>query len=707
MTRLIRVFGWIPVLLLVPHAATAEWKLSAWEYRKSVVIVPESKKSPLKCALQGGLAADFKLAVDKEQPETGMDAALLHLAVDGHCNADGSDIRILEQGSREVPYEIVHANPKTELLLLFRVENPDLKFAVYYGNPQARRPLYNWQCQRGLFLETRPCPPGTPASWEAMQAMVAKATATYGVQYNMWIFNHYNPLGGVERYLTIYRGWLRCPETGTYAIGTTSDGPSFVLLDGQLVVQKLGGPANREVFHTKELALKQGLHRIEYYAGGQDGTYRAVAAWKPPSAKEMDVIRHEYFPKVLSAETVSVERRGSSFALDFEARMEDSIPLGDSEAVSYSFNNKTSAKSKSSKICYEWDFGDGTTSTEDSPVHVFFQVRENPVKLVARGPSGQVEEIVRNVRIEDYNTVDHERQHVIDALQTGAVHLEHHHSKAFLEVPPEEVERVGRRFVEIVSKYSTKGVTPNTLLGMIRLFGRMKAAEGLVSAGEAFLERFPNVMASAVAEVCLTLGDAYGEDAGDPGASRRLFERLLQLGKDAPEEAQKVACLRLGSLYLAEGNVEKARQMYEKAEGLQAQRVRWQAEQLKIGGYEISVMGALNEGKYVAAREILDEWEKEFPKDVLRGRSLFLRGKSLHLEKNYRRAAEELKRSLTAAASASWLPEAYELLGRSQLELKEYADAAKTLRRLLELYPRSSFAGEAPKLLKKAEKNVK
>ena len=708
-----------PRLLLVPlfllsapllAQDAGKWKLQAWEFRKTFRVIPESVKTPLKYALQGGLAADFTLAVDREKADPTIDAAQVYLTVDGKCKPDGSDIRVLDSRGQEVPYEVISAIPERRVLLVFQVKDPNAQYTIYYGNPNAPQPAHwgKWEAKRGLYLETRSCPPGKPRNLQTMKALVAQSKVSYGVQYNMWIFNHYNPMGPVDRYLYVYKGWLNAPETGMYSMGTTSDGPSFLVIDGKLAVQKTNDrPANREVPDTKPLQLTQGVHRVEYYAAGPDGPFRAVTTWKPPSARQMDVIKYEHFPRVLSVEPIAAERRGAPYALDFDTKVQESIPLGDIQALSYKFNNKTHKRSKRiRKIEYQWDFGDGATSTEESPTHIFFEVGHYSVTLRARDTTGHIEEIKRSVFIEDYNTVDHERQHVIDALQTGALHLEHHHSKVFLEVSPAEIERMGRDFVKIIADYDVQKVILPTLFGMAKLLKRMSVTDSLVAASEGLLKRFPDGPREMVAEICLDLADIYLDELHQAVDARRVLEVLLTLKDRLPQEVLKVAHLRLGRLYLSDNDVEKARDAYQQAEALRTRRLRWQVEQMQIGAHEISVMAALNEEKFAAARETLEDWEREFPKDVLRGRTMFLKGKSYFMEKEHDRAVLELSRSMAANEFAPWAPEGYLLLGQAQLEKKAYKEAGEALGKLVESFPKSRFADEAQKLLKKHKRKM-
>src|SRR5690606_30679979 len=60
-------------------------------------------------------------------------------------------------------------------------------------------------------------------------------------------------------------------------------------------------------------------------------------------------------------------------------------PASGTVGQSVQFTNTTSGDVSG----YEWDFGDGTTSTEANPTHVYNEAREYIVSLRAFGPGGE------------------------------------------------------------------------------------------------------------------------------------------------------------------------------------------------------------------------------------------------------------------------------------------------------------------------------
>jgi len=702
--------GWITALSVVSwaeHAVAAQWKLAGWTHRKTVKITKESLKTPVKAAVGSALAFKFKAKLSIEKREKGIDAAFIKLKTDGNSLPDGRDLRMYDARGMIVPLEILFSDPKREVLVTFYVAEPKGKFYAYYGNQTAKAKTYKWRCKRGLFLETRPAPARFPRSLSDMQAVIQKSPSTYGMQFNMWIFNHYNPMGPLDRYLSIYRGWVNCPRSGKYTFGTASDAPSFLLIDGKPVAQQIRGRASRRITHTGDVTLTAGAHRIEYYGGGKPGPYRLLGAWKPPGGKNIDVIRFDQFPKIYTAEAVSVDRKGSSVACDFDLAVDQSIPLGETGQVNlYKFKNETNVKGFGRGVKYHWEFGDGTTSDESDPEHVFFEVGDYEVKLKATSNRGGTDEITRIVKIEDFNTVDHELQHAVASLEKNVLHTEHHHSQVYLQVPPEEVEKVARGFLKIVKDYPKDRVCASALLGMIRLFKRMSEGEEIVASCEAYLRRFPNANASALAECCICLGDAYLYKLGKLDQALTAYQEIDSLRGPVDKKLLNRVHVQMGHIHLAKGDVEKAKEQYTRAGAALTRRAAWMARRLKINAAELTVMSAIKRGNLKGAEMTLDAWESDFPEDILRGRSIFLRGKCKYLSGQHLQAVTELQKLEKANPYSSSIPEARLLMGDCCMAVKDYQGAVEHYGVVVSKYPNSPFSKTAEKNLAKAKKRI-
>ncbi len=84
-------------------------------------------------------------------------------------------------------------------------------------------------------------------------------------------------------WLVRWRGTLQIHTSGTYSFETSSNGPSVVLIDGQVVVNNPanGGPAPA----NGAVALNAGAHPVEVRYGWQGGPARMEWFWTPPGGE--------------------------------------------------------------------------------------------------------------------------------------------------------------------------------------------------------------------------------------------------------------------------------------------------------------------------------------------------------------------------------------------------------------------------------------
>jgi len=677
--------------------AWALWRYGGWSHRKMIQITALSRKDPLAAAINDALATGFTIP-QKKRFGGEIDAAMLKVPTDGLVEPGGADIRLTTIGGRPVPHRVVYCDQPRHVLLVYKVDDPNQKLFLYYHKPTARPEKTDWVCRRGLFMETRRSPGGMPGSLDEMKRMWQASPEVYGVQYNLWVFNHYNPMGPIDRYLKKYEGWLHCPETGMYEFGTTSDSPSFFLIDGKLVIEKTGpGRASREITHKVRQRMTQGTYPVTYYGGGPRGPYRVAACWKLPSAPKIDVIRYEYFPKLYTAEVLRTERKGSPVACDFTQKLLDSMPLAGGQINSYQFTNRTAAAHGTrGKVKYVWEFGDGTSSTEPNPRHVFFKVGDYRMRLTATAANGRSDTIERVVRVEDFNTVDHERQHAIGALMKGALHLEHHHSAFYLQIPPDEVTKLGRQYLKLVRAYDKKKVTDVALWGLLRLYRRMRERAEALACASTYLSRFGDAQADRAAVCYLLIAADLLYEKRDLAAARQFYSRALSV-RGVGNAYRLVTHLRLGEMALLEGKLDESRRQFSRAHGYRQTQVRQKAVLMGLAAYEMQVRRLLSDGQAERACGVLARWEREYPSDMMRARCYVLRGQAHLVGKAYARAFDDLRKAVTANPHLSDLPHAYYLMGRCRMLLKDYRGAQPWFRKVTTEFTASPWHGKSLK----------
>ncbi len=331
----------------------------------------------------------------------------------------GRDVRVVDDRFRIVPYA-TQLLPDGRLAVEFCIahESSD-RYAVYYDNPDAQAMRHRWKKQvGGLFLETRDASPyrrygGNVYSFKQMQKMLEMCKTVYGRKPWPCINDTHNPFGSDDRYLSIYTGDLFCPETGRYGFATNSDDASFLLIDGQLVAQWPGGHVPAQTWVNEEskpgyVRLKRGIHKITYYQVESYGGQLARAGWKKPSDEYFTVIPPRAFVRELPTWIIARQARDKPANAFFEFEQAGALRIGSDKFIFPAVKFQSRAASTLGKIvAYQWDFGDGTQSSEANPRHEYARPGRYAVKLTVWDSLGFSDTAVRQVeaRADDVRNV--------------------------------------------------------------------------------------------------------------------------------------------------------------------------------------------------------------------------------------------------------------------------------------------------------------
>ncbi len=347
------------------------WQLPDWKYRQVVELV-------------------------QLDPAGKVDTGRIELAeAPPRIAADGADVRVLTEQGEPVTFQLVtrageplQGNPPAgePFHIQFRVVNTSDRFyVVYFGNPKAAAASGTWPKKLGgLMLETRANTARTaPSSLRDMLSHLAQSKMKYGEGYRRQINDPENPFGPNEQFISVYRGPIYCPEDGSYTFATDSDDSSFLLIDGQLIVQRPGSSAPSGKFDTTgKVELKAGLHRIEYYHVQITGGSLARAGWQPPGANEVSIIPEEAFVRELLTEPVIAESRETPVNAFFTCKTVSLLQFNNGGPIFATVAFTDRSRSAHGEIALrEWEFGDGDVSREEAPRHVFEGGRTYPVTL--------------------------------------------------------------------------------------------------------------------------------------------------------------------------------------------------------------------------------------------------------------------------------------------------------------------------------------
>lgn len=311
----------------------------------------------------------------------------------------GKTVLVTTKAKKPVPFKILQLGPGDFCRIAIQSDGKTGSYLVYYGLPAGKSPnrdvkIPDWTAEYGLLFETRRAESQfSMDNVESLQKAFAKSSPI-GADYVPTVNQGYNPLTlRREPFISRYTGVLNVKDPGRYAVVTSSHHCSFLLIDGNVVASHPGrhhrsGDARPELL--KQVSLTQGKHRFEYWHATGDQTTSMLVVWQlnPPSVnKEMKLtpIPPEAFlgdaiARVNAGPVSLADQPGTP---DFDFRVIGSVPLPGNEQhlVAVQFQNKSTGLAARGK--WTWNFGDGLTSDEASPGHIFLKPGVYSVELVS------------------------------------------------------------------------------------------------------------------------------------------------------------------------------------------------------------------------------------------------------------------------------------------------------------------------------------
>jgi len=551
----------------------------------------------------------------------------------GRLEEDGRDLRIIA-GHLRAPHQILQVGPGDFCRVAFELSPRARYYAIYYGNPKAKAPGAKWEPQVGLRLETRRFRGGDARTLKGMRRAIANARPVYGRDFVAKVFHGYNLFGPSDRYVSVYTGWLYCRAAGDYGFLTTSDDISYLLIDGRVRASKTrwGGGRRRARFRGRPVKLTAGYHRFEYLH--VEGTHQqaAVAAWQPPGAERAVVIPDQAFPGVQRASLVEFTQRGQDVSPDVSIENVGEVEFQGRFIVRVRFRDRTTGR-RSAGYRPRWDFGDGTTSTERNPQHIYLRTGLRTVALTLRRGDRAYRttnriDIQRGWRLQTKRLRDTSRQYAgiiktydlkkmpaadlpvaIDLLQAyGHEDAARVGAAALLPHPDLDEDALVKYGVLLGQGLRDRRQQPDQALDIFR-FGEKQA-----------------VSAAAKAEFALQIGDTYLFYRRDGERASAEYRKVLTTYAKAGSSLLRRAQVRLGDVFRRSGDREKAREAYLRAEGMVYETLP-AVVAARAGAYAQTVEEYLRREDFAEASKALDRWEWERPTEKLRGATSLLRAR--------------------------------------------------------------------------------
>jgi len=316
----------------------------------------------------------------------------------GQINPDGKNVAVLkDRGRKLLPLRILQLGPGDFCRLAFQTVKGQTNYKIFYGgSPPDEAVVPKWTNEDGILLETREYRWCNTNDLESVRNAFSFAN-TIGTDYVPSVAHSANPFDLSPRpFMSRYSGLLRIDKSGRYGFITSSRDCSFLLINDRMVVAAPG--IHRPIRQArpdlrKDIDLSAGAHKFEYYHVATGSKTMAFIAWKisPAKAKpeKMVPIPPEVFHANMIVRTTPgpVTMRTMKLTPDFAFEIAGDVPLPDlaKSLVRVTFKNR-SPTGLLFKAKLRWDFGDGQTSTDINPTHVYLHPDIYNVKLaISRG----------------------------------------------------------------------------------------------------------------------------------------------------------------------------------------------------------------------------------------------------------------------------------------------------------------------------------
>jgi hypothetical protein len=621
---------------------------------------------------------------------------------------DGYDIRVVAPTGQLVDFAVVHPSPAGQQMIVFSEPEGDRSggtYAVYFGNPDAPR-VKQTPPLTGLMLRTFEMPKGMNGdTWADVEKFLSRARVC-GVDFWRQVFDAYNPFGPQSNYISVYDGFLECPKPGVYKFATISDDASFLLVDGQLVAEWPGRGHNIDAGRHGEKNGQRDLsahrHAFRYVGLAFDGPKRMAAAWRVPGASAWEIIPPSAFPSVFTTPVTATEDSTRPVCAAFGMEELQYLECADARMVAVQFTSQSGAQT-GELTGWNWEFGDGLTSRERDPLHVYMLPGRYEVKHTAAG-GGNSDTFALPVEIKplqkdpDFSLARRQKfwswvqDYPVDKLATESLLA----FRSFLK----EIEEPRRVFDAGVELDRRRAQLDKAHVGTVALdlaeyyrepLRNWQASEkyyllALEQCGPKELERR--------ADIRFRLADLHFYYAGD---AAKATAELTALREDLPKSdafLRRRATLRIGDFERDGGHPEAARKLYLEAESDPAFLPK-EPRPIADGRFAQQTEAELRDGNGDAALAKLDEWLWAFPMRRLDGPPVVLRLRAQLLRRNYGDVRREAATWLKFAKDPDCIPKVQLLAGRACAAMEDKDAAREFFQTVIEKWPESPSAAEA------------
>jgi PKD repeat protein len=327
----------------------------------------------------------------------------------GELAPDGRNLLVSSRTQQLAPSRVLQVGPGDFCRVAIQVIGGQREYEIFYGGeavPEGVIPA--WTNRDGLLMETHQYRESRANTLEALRSLF-NSTKPIGSDYVEGVFHSFNPFTlAPGPFLTRYSGNMNISNTGKYGFFTGAVDYGYLFIDEKLVTSRRGTLHRAKPDARSDINLTAGTHKFEYFHGAAGHEAMIHAAWevnpaasKPEAGKVVAIPADVWRSNAIGHVPCSpVTGRLAKIMPDFLVKIDGEVPLPDNDVplVKVLFKDVT-PRALTMKAKLLWDFGDGQTTDQDDPVHVYLRPGLYTVKLtVARQPKS--EEIANRIYVD-------------------------------------------------------------------------------------------------------------------------------------------------------------------------------------------------------------------------------------------------------------------------------------------------------------------
>ena len=634
----------------------------------------------------------------------------------GHLDGQARGLSIVDDAGRPIAHRLLGHDPQGQTSIAVDLSSAKGRAFLHYGANPSASTAANPDLPVSLVIRTFATPAGGKRDLKSLLRAI-RPTKCLGAALIDNIYLAHNPFGPDHHFITDVEGLLEIKESGTVRLFSVNDDAGFVMIDGKVVISQASAHVVRDsralAQRAAAVSLDAGVHRIRYVHAQKDGGSLALLGYMDgPQARP---IPHCMYVHHRQARLGAAEPDSQRPPVGFDAELLEHLAH---DAYLYTRFRIGPIAAPPPGGSYRWVFGDGTAKqTRDGNGFEHVYVRPaDPADAAVRWP----------VSLELISGAQQKERRILGKARGALRPL------TFGTIDSSDNRSLLSAYVRAIGQSQYDKAPADVIAALYRLAALTEQPADIAPLAKSFVPRFGHRGGPLVRDMKVALARhlaadqpqraadlfgqiARGRGAGDDDAWKRTCaaaeqidllvfrlgqtEDLVRLVKPllVGRSPGHIALLksRLGDVHRVEGDVEKAEAAYRAAQRVAMRKLEPRRAAVLQNAYRQTAAAYLDQRRWPALRDVLFQWEADFPLAKLGGDLPLLTGRYFQAIGDDQRAIMEYQTLLNLRPMHPSKPEILYRLAESLARTDQPDEARRITKQLTNQFPNSPFALQA------------